>query len=139
MQFEYLEGYRYIYFNVLFFYIAGQFWNVPVSVVRFEGLVRGGFPAISRYTVSLTTNNDSRTYTGRLRIHNWALENDPCLYVGGKQSDPAYEVLGGDPNDPVIQGKYTDYQVPDAFSEDGYRFGLFQEDKCIEGSGAPLG
>jgi len=119
--------------------IAGQFWNIPVSVERFEGQVRGGYSAISRYTISLATNNDSRKYTGKLRIHNWLMKNEPCLYVGDKQSGPVYEVVGGDPNDPVIQGKYTDYQVPDAFSEDKYSFGLFREDKCVVGSGSPLG
>ncbi len=105
-----------------------------MSVQRFTGLERGSYPAISRYTVGLTTNNNTRRYTGRLRIHNWAQENYPCLYVGDKQSGPTHEVP--DPNDGVIEGTYREYEVQNGFSEDGYKFGLFSENRCMDDSGS---
>ena len=54
--------------------------------------------------------------------------------MGGKQSGPIYEVQ--DPNDGVIEGTFQDYEVQNPFSEQGYTFGLFSEDKCIGDSGS---
>ena len=49
--------------------------------------------------------------------------------MGNKQSGPLFEVPA--PNDDaVIESLYNDYRVSDAFSEEEYTFGLFQEDLC---------
>lgn len=54
--------------------------------------------------------------------------------MGSKQSGPIYEVW--EPNDGVIEGTFRDYQVKKAFSEQDYRFGIFNEGRCIASSGS---
>ena len=78
--------------------------------------------------VSLTTRDNPRRYTGKLLPFNWEFEQTPCLFVGSKQSGPIYEV--SEPNDGVIEGSFMDYQVKNAFSEQGYHFSLFNESRC---------
>ena len=48
--------------------------------------------------------------------------------MGGRQGGPIYEITN--PNDGVIEDMYTDYRVDSAFSEEGYSFGLFNEERC---------
>ena len=120
---------------VIFTYLyfpSGQFWNIPVSVEPFSGLERGGTISKNRLRVDLTTNNKPRSFTGKLLPYNWASDQEPCLFVGNRQSGPIYAIL--DPNDGVIEGSFKDYKVKSAFSEKGYVFGLFDEDRCTEGS-----
>lgn len=116
--------------------ITGQFWNIPVDINHFTGLDRNDNPAPDRYVVNITSSftGENRHYTGRLYELTWSFDNGPCLYVGNRQAGPSYQVR--DPNDPVIEGDYVKYSVPDMFSEDGFMFGLFQEDNCPKKAGA---
>ena len=113
----------------------GQYWNVPVSVTPFTGLLRPGEQAQGRFTLTLTTpdGSETRTFTGWLYELTWELEEGPCLYVGNRQGGPIYEVP--DPNAPVIAELYTEYAVESAFSEENYSFGMFDESQCSAGPG----
>ena len=47
----------------------------------------------------------------------------PCLYVGDRQGAKGDGSHGG-PNDPVIEGVYTDYEVDGPFDTD-FKFSRF--------------
>lgn len=83
---------------------------------------------LETYIVNITTGDTPRSYTGYLYDTTWDHTEEPCLYVGNRQSGPIAEV--SDPNDPVIANIYSDYRVPGAYSEEEYQFGLFNEDQC---------
>ena len=108
---------------------TGQFWNIPVSVTPYTGLLRDGSQAQGLFTARITTSGatEPRIFSGWLYRLTWEFEEGPCLYVGNKQSGPIYEVT---PNDGVIAETYKDYQVDSAFSEENYNFGLFSEERC---------
>ena len=69
-----------------------------------------------------------RSYVGILYQSTWDKTEEPCLYVGSRQSGPIGGVIA--PNDPVIASMYTDYKVSAAYSEEEYEFGLFNEKRC---------
>ena len=111
--------------------IAGQFWNILISVKPFTGVDRSGNPVLEWYVVNITSSftGEERSYTGRLNELTWSLEvKCPCLYVGNRQAGPIYEIRA--PNDSIIEGHYSEYLVPDIFSEEQFIYGLFEEDNC---------
>ena len=111
-------------------HLLGQFWNIPVEVTPFEGQLRGGGQAENRFIVNMSSLAVPRIYTGWLDDRTWESEDGvPCLYVGNIQGGPIYEVTN--PNDGVIENRYSDYKVESAFSEENYAFGLFSEDRCV--------
>ena len=112
----------------------GQYWNIPVSVTPFTGQLRSGEQAQGRFILNLTTPGSApRSFTGWLYELTWEFEQGPCLYVGNRQAGPIYEVP--EPNGPVIAELYTEYAVDSAFSEENYSFGMFDENRCSQGSG----
>ena len=120
-------------FQLLF---SGQFWNIPVSIAPYTGLLRDGNPSQDRFVINITTSGSDptvqRSYTGLLHDLTWNYKDvaGPCLYVGNKQGGPIYEVKN--PNDNVIEEIYAEYKVGGAFSEDGYGFGIFMEERCSD-------
>lgn len=111
------------------FLTAGQFWNVPANVDIFMGQLTDGSEANNMYIINITTNSRSRSYVGWFYDLTWDFGEGPCLYVGDRQAGPIHEVM--EPNDGVIESMYKDYLVSDAFSEDGYVFSMFKEERCI--------
>lgn len=112
-------------------YHTGQFWNIPVRVSPFAGVLRGRGSAEGRYTVNLTRPGSTRvaSFTGFFYDLTWEFEEGPCLYVGNRQGGPIYEVR--EPNDRIIEGSsYKDYIVPGLFSERDYTFGRFNNSLC---------
>ena len=69
-----------------------------------------------------------RSFTGIHYEFNWSHEKQPCIYAGNRQGGPIHEVK--DPNDPVIEGHYKEYQVSGPFSEAGYKYSLFNSTVC---------
>ena len=124
--------------NIYTDWFAGQFWNVPLSVEPFTGVDRHGNPVPQRYVINITStfSNDMRSYTGWLYDFAWSFEEGPCLYVGNRQAGPTYDVKS--PNDPIIEGRYFEYIVPDLFNEDNYVYGLFAQDDCSQELVLPL-
>ena len=57
----------------------------------------------------------------------WEFDERPYLYVGNGQGDPIDEF--DDPNDPVLQGEYTDY-IDDFFRTD-FAFAHFETSRCL--------
>ena len=59
----------------------------------------------------------------------WELERRPCYFVGNGQAGRLVEVTPPDPNDPVIEGKYSDYIVGSLFATD-YTYSHFNDSMC---------
>ncbi len=107
---------------------TGQHWNREVSVTPFTGVDRNGNPAPNRYVINLSSpiSGEERSFTG---YFTWDFEDGPCLYAGNRQAGPIYEIQ--EPNDLVIEGRYNEYVVDSAFSEDSYAYGMFRENMCV--------
>ena len=109
---------------------SGQFWNIPASVGPYTGNLIDGSPAVNLYVVNITSGNEPRGYAGWFHDLTWDFEEGPCVYVGNRQGGPIHEVES--PSGSVIESNYKDYQVSGAFSEEGYPFGMFAEEMCID-------
>jgi len=57
----------------------------------------------------------------------WEFEKHPCIYVGNSQAGPIQEVDA--PNDSVIEGEYTDYEVDSMFATD-FIYSHFETSRC---------
>ena len=115
-----------------YFLSVGQFWNIPVDIRPFTGMMDDGSEASGTYVVTLNTGGSQRSYTGYLSGSTWDHTQEPCLYVGNRQAGQIFEI--SNPNDPVIASIYKDYRVEGAYSEENYLFGLFNEDNCNAGA-----
>ena len=100
---------------------------------NFTGVLNPAYPPppLTRYT--LHVNN--KTFTGLHYDLTWEFDDAPCLYSGNRQGGPIGEVR--EPNDPVIEGIYTEYIVSGLF-ETAYIYGRFNETICEDGSGVPF-
>ena len=124
--------YNYISSNPInneLFKILGQFWNVPVSVTEFDGDF-GGTNRSDDYLIRLSdpNSNNERSFVGIKADITWEFEKRPCLYVGNSQGGPIVEVES--PNESVIEGDYTEYEVGSLFAT-AFRYGQFNETECI--------
>ena len=98
-------------------------------MVQYNGTLRDGGFDKERYVISVVRDGTLvKEFTGSLSSLLWDQTEGSCLYAGNRQAGPIYEVE--DPNDAVIDGSYSDYRVPSAFDETGYRFGRFEESMC---------
>ena len=89
-----------------------------MNVSSYTGPLRNGSSnAYPRYTIAVAHPlSPARRFTGILYSYTWEFDEGMCLYVGNRQAGPIYEVES--PNDPVIEGAYTDYIMNDAFATD---------------------
>ena len=109
------------------FSFTGQFWNIPINVVRYNEQIRGEVRA-DAYTITVNYPGQQRQFVGFLYSLNWELKESWCLYVGNRQGGPINEV--DSPNDPVLQGEYSDYKVDSIFGTE-YAFDHFESTRCM--------
>ena len=57
------------------------------------------------------------------------MERRPCYFVGNGQGGKLSKEEISEPNDSVIEGRYTDYIVESTFATD-YKYSHFDERKC---------
>jgi len=105
---------------------AGQFWNIPIDVVRYNQSIDGAVRS-DTYTITVNYPNQRRQFVGFLYPLTWELDFRQCLYVGNKQGGPIGEV--NDPNDPVLQGEYQDYEVDNIFGT-AFQYSHFDDSRC---------
>ena len=109
------------------FLVPGQFWNVPVTVSSYDGLF-GGQTRSDDYVIMVDhPQAPPRSFVGLKYDITWEFERRVCYYVGNRQAGKLAEV--DTPNDPVIEGEYTDYKVPTLFSTD-FKFTHFNASMC---------
>ena len=91
----------------------------------------GEFDGSSRANDHVVTvnypNSPPRSFVGLLFNVTWEFERQPCIYVGSPQAGPIDEV--DTPNDSVIEGEYTDYEVASTFATD-FTYRHFDESRC---------
>lgn len=68
-----------------------------------------------------------RQFVGRHYDLSWSRDFEDCLYVGNRQGGPIREV--DFPNDPVIEGHYTDYIVTGGF-QTMFKYSVFNSTYC---------
>ena len=100
-----------------------------MDVFNYTGNYSGSADNIYTVTVDHPNNNSPpRTFIAELHSATWDGKNKQCLYVGNAQSGPVNEV--DIPNDYVIEGNYTSYEVSDLFASD-FQFAQFRRGKCV--------
>ncbi|XP_065884189.1 uncharacterized protein [Dysidea avara] len=90
--------------------LIGQFWNIPVTAVPIVTDALGN----DTNPYSITVDHPQapvRSFVADLYHRTWDRSLDPCLYAGNSQGGPISEL--DDPNDSVIEGEYSDYEVAD--------------------------
>ena len=107
---------------------AGQFWNIPISIspITVPGSTQRHFTVEVEYP-----GGNKRSFVGMLWPLTWEYRDEYCLYVGNGQAGPLDEAdTGGGPNDPVIEGDYSEYRVESGFGTD-FKYAHFDETLCL--------
>ena len=110
-----------------YFSPLGQFWNVPIEVEEYDGDFRGSARADDYIVTVRYPGSEPRSFVGLLYSVTWEHERRPCIYAGDSQAGSSNEV--DTPNDSVIEGKYTDYEVASRFATD-FVYSHFEESHC---------
>ena len=127
LEHSWVSGGRLLLFTIIvYFSNPGQFWNVPITLESYLG---PAFRNQDAYIITFTHPDapGPRRFVGVRSRWTWEKRYELCLYVGNRQAGPLYEVEN--PNDPVIEGVYTDYRVTSLFGTE-YRFSHFDSSRC---------
>ena len=80
------------------------------------------------YTVTVSPSSGNvREFVGHLYDVLWEFDPILCVYAGNRNGGPVDEF--NNPNDPVIEGNYTDYEVSSLFSTQ-FKYEQFDETRC---------
>ena len=80
------------------------------------------------YTVTVNhPGSPPRSFVGIRYSVTWEFEKRPCIYVGNSQAGPIDEV--DTPNDSVIEGEYTEYEVASMFAT-SFKYSHFEDNRC---------
>ncbi|XP_064387533.1 uncharacterized protein LOC135335856 isoform X2 [Halichondria panicea] len=114
--------------------ILGQFWNIPIQVVPYNGpfTEHQVEDDVATFSVIINSPGDSpRQFIAWLRFPSWEYERRMyCLYAGDGHAGSVYEVPAGPANGPVIEGIYTDYIVSGQFETD-FEYNQFDSNMCL--------
>ena len=114
--------------NMLLLFCTGQFWNVPVTAERYQGTMSNGRPAEGYFRVSVShPDSPTRNFPGFLWPWSWEGRQEPCLYSGTNNAGSTHIIDGLE--DAVIEGRYSDYIVSEAFGTE-YVFSRFADETC---------
>ena len=110
-------------------YYAGQFWNTPVTAMRYNGTLDrsgGNLDPDRLYVVTVTPQDGApqRSFLAERYVRTWENRPGPCLYAGNAQAGWSREVDAL--RDPVIQGRYSDYRVDGLFGT-AFMYSKFDE------------
>ena len=105
---------------------AGQFWNVPATVVEYIGPFNG-VERDDDYNITLHYGNADRSFVGLKMDMTWEFERRTCYYVGNTQGGTLAEL---EDSSSVIEGIYTDYKVDSLFETNFSPFSQFMEGYC---------
>ena len=93
----------------------GQFWSRPITIVQY-----GSNP--DHYLIEIP-GNTQRQMIGDRHSTTWQREKRQCFYVGDRQGGRGLEIKGA-PNEPLIEGVYTDY-IMDGPYDTSFTFSRF--------------
>lgn len=95
---------------------TGQFWGVPISVKRY------GPESSGDYMIEIP-GTPTRKLVGSGHSRTWQMKRQECIYIGDRQGAKGAQLHGG-PNDPIIEGVYTDYITNGPF-DTNFKFSQF--------------
>lgn len=108
----------------------GQFWNVEAIVTKYNRTLRDGTINDQTYQVQLKPKNKpTRTFVGFLESTTWDFTNQQCLYAGNAQGGSIYETAEGEPNDPLLEGDFTQYKMDSAFDVE-FDYNHYDSSQC---------
>lgn len=82
---------------------------VPIDIEKYNSDFDGS-PRVDDYIVAINyLSSPPRSFVGLLSSVTWEFERRPCMYAGNSQAGPIGNV--DTPNDSVIEGDYTQYDV----------------------------
>ena len=92
----------------------------------------GEFSGIQRdddYVITVShPDSTPRSFVGLRSGVTWEFEKRVCYYVGNTQAGKVSEV--SEPNDPVIEGDYSEYTVESLFATE-FTYMRFNDDRCL--------
>ena len=107
---------------------AGQFWNIPVQISPPLNPTMHESRALHTVTVS-PPSGAQRRFLARLHSATWDKRSLPCYYAGSSQGGQLGEMESPHLQDPVIEGRYTEYIVTGLF-ETHFMYSRFDTDQC---------
>ena len=108
--------------------LLGQFWNVPIDVIEYNG--NYSKPVNSTFLVTVDHPDPSsppRSFIAEQHPATWDRKRIQCLYAGNAQGGSINEVVV--PNDHVIEGEYEEYEVS-GLLESNFQYDKFEDDQC---------
>ena len=109
----------------LFPFHTGQFWTRRPQLFPFAGQVStSSVDVADLYTIEIFTG-DLRKIAAHFFFYDWWSRPGPCLYVGNQQAGPSYGKSRVNPDDSVIEGDFSQYEVTGPFSDLGNGWGRF--------------
>ena len=100
---------------------------MPANITKYSGQLSSDIGSdLDFYIVSLGESFRRRRFVGIMHERTWS-EKGICLFVGNRQGGSIGEVE--DPNDPVIEGVYSDYIINSKFETD-FENAVFKKEKC---------
>ena len=110
---------------------TGQFWNIPVTLELYNGIVFQDSPDETFYIVTVShPESPVRQFPAFYWPRTWEVTKqatDPCLYAGSMQAGGTSEIKEFE--DSVIQGQYLDYKLSGPF-ETEYVYSKFDRMRC---------
>ena len=116
---------------------AGQFWNIDVSLERYNDtivkIVYGIDTVNPHYIIHLDppAPAEKRSLVGELYHQQWDMSRKYCLYVGSNQGGAGVDSIK--PVGTVVEGTYTDYITNGPF-EHSEKFNRFDSSACQSGT-----
>ena len=113
----------------LYLLSVGQFWNVPV--IAFGPVEIANDEIDVPFVVTVVHPLGShRSFVADLFPHTWDRAEKPCLYAGNSQGGPISMVSTFLPNDPVIEGRYYEYEVTDGIFGSDFKYNHLESRSC---------
>lgn len=107
---------------------VGQFWNVPVFAFGPIEIASDEIDVPFVVTVAHPLASP-RSFIADLFPHTWDRAQKPCLYAGNSQGGPI-STVGSLPDDPVIEGRYYEYEVTDGIFGSSFKHNHLQSHSC---------
>ena len=114
----YVHNEWYIYFYCAFLFYLGQFWNIPIFLIKDDS-----GPSIQ---VNKLGEDNYRRFHALKYSLTWDRTEKECYYVGNFQGGPEFT---HNPIESVIQGTYSEYMTSGLF-DTSFKYQIFDDSVC---------
>ena len=116
---------------MIFHSFTGQFWNIPISYVPYDGELPDYLDALKEklhiVTVEPENSSPARSFLAEEFSRTWENRQDTCFYAGNGQAGRSGMVAAAD--DSVVEGSYSDYLMSSIFEHD-FVYSQFEGSQC---------